>query len=130
MKIKKIPRWANIVFFKGPKGFALGDTVYLSDHYHNQFIASKPSLETEALIAHESEHLERLRKFGRFSLVKYFLSRNFRLQEEIAATKAEMAVLKKGGQVFDYVGRASSWSSINYLFMVSYEEAYRILVGL
>ena len=130
MKVKKIPRWANIVFFRGPKGLAFGNTIYLSKHYYQLYVSGHTTVELEALIAHESEHNKRLSGLGSFGLTKYFLSRKFRLQEEIAATKVEIAVFKKGDQVFDYAGRARSWSSINYLFMVGYEEAYRILVAL
>jgi hypothetical protein len=130
MKIKKIPRWANIVFFRGPKGLAFINTIYLSDHFYELYVNDQTTVELEALIAHESEHNKRLHGLGRFGLTKYFLSRKFRLQEEIAATKVEIAVFKKNNQMFDYAGRARSWSSINYLFMVGYEEAYRILVAL
>lgn len=95
MKIKKIPRWANIVFFRAPKGLALGDTVYLSNNYFEQFESGRSSVELEALIAHEAEHLKRFRELGRFSLVRYFLDPKFRLQEELYATKAEIAVFRK-----------------------------------
>jgi hypothetical protein len=127
MKIKKIPWLVNIVFFRKPKGLAFRNTIYLSRYYYKMKLDGNLSVELEALITHETTHADRFKDNWCINTFRYYLSPQFRLLEEIVATTAEIEIYRKRGGKFDCAGRAHSWSSINYLFMTSYEEAYRIL---
>ena len=130
MKIKPIPWWGKIVFIRGAKGFAFMGTIYLSENFFALLSEKEIPIELEALLAHEDVHCRNMKSKMWTKLYRYFTNSRYRLQEEIQATKAEIAVYCKHGLPFDYESRANSWSSLNYLFMVDYREALEILRGL
>jgi len=62
----------------------------------------------------------------RYSL-KFWLSRKFRLQEELMADRVMMLYLKKRNSSFPSEKRARKLSSRLYLWMISYREAKKKL---
>lgn len=127
MKIKKIPKIISFFCFRSLKGFALFHNIYLADKYFRIHVSEIHDTEVEALIAHESEHTKRNRTSGVAGLLKYLSHPKYRLQEELAATKAEISIYNRDGKTFDCEKRARSWSSINYGWMIDYEEALYLL---
>lgn len=78
----------------------------------------------EAVIAHEREHLKREWAYGPIAFgLRYFSDRQFRLNEELAAIRVEMAFLRSRGFVYDVQRKAQQFSSHIYGYMVSYDEA-------
>ena len=113
-EIAKIP-WSRIQ----PPGFAAFGRIYLRDAVWEDYQSGNPKPETLATIKHEQTHIDRgLRVFAR-----YWLDRHFRFQEELAATREEMKVLRKHAKPFDIDKRARDWSGAWYLWCTKYDTA-------
>ena len=103
--------------------------VYLPVGVFDDLLSLHPSPFSEATLKHETVHWERQKEMGivRFGF-NYFFSREFRYQEELLATEAQIKYLNLSGLAFDIEERARRLSSSEYLWCVSYERAKQELV--
>lgn len=132
-RIKKVPNW--LVKFKvlpPTVSFALNPYIFLSSKLYEDYEAGSPNYLTQAMIAHESVHVQREQAIGLWKfLFKYTFSKKFCLQEEVTAIKEEMRIYKSNGQQFNIKRRAHSLSSFwLYHHCVTFEDAEEILTTL
>lgn len=115
--VKKIP-------WRGPKpsGFAAFGRIYLRNEYWQEWNSGKASPKTLSYLAHEYTHIKRM-GMGLTSGVYYWLNPKFRYQEELAAIREEMKVLKKHKASFNIEKRARDLSSFAYLWCTNYKTA-------
>jgi antirestriction protein ArdC len=103
---------------------ALYPNIYLPQKVYNNLKCSKPNPKFIAVLAHERKHLERQREIGHFRWdIKYSFCSSFRFNEELIATRAQMAVYKKYKKKFDIKKNAKYLSSWLYFWPVSYKTA-------
>jgi len=129
IKIKKIPRLLRSLFDpRKTNAMAYGSKIYVSEKVYNSLKTKNPEPLHIAVLEHEITHLKRKKQIGklRYSL-KFWLSRKFRLQEELMADRAMMLYLKKRNSSFPIEKRARKLSSRLYLWMISYREAKKKL---
>lgn len=112
----------------GKTGTAFYPNVYVPKVIYADLYSEKPSPYNIALVIHEQEHIKRMKSEGilRF-YTKYVLSRKFRFEEELVATRPQLAFIKSKGLTFDLERKARSLSGWLYLCPVKYEEALKHL---
>lgn len=119
--INKIP-WPGL----HPLGFAFFGKVYLRDSLWHDYISGDPSPRTLSIITHEETHIKRLGSDIK-NQIKYWTDPNFRFQEELAAIREEMKVLKSYNEEFTIDERAKNLSGAAYLWCTDYETATKEL---
>lgn len=102
--------------------------IYLPRWLYYSHLRNKNFFRANAVLAHERQHILDQEMMG----VKkwyfwYLISSSFRLQEELKATASEMKVHKKEKIMYDIDFHARSLASSLYLWMISYEDAVRVL---
>lgn len=133
---KDIPVFEKPWFMKLPimrkaRGAAFSSKIYLREDLFNKFRFNNPDCETLSVLEHEVVHIKRGKEKGIFKTsLLYWLSPRMRIEEEIAAIREEMKVLKSTKQDFDFNKRAKNLSGIPYLWAISYKDAYRKLTKL
>lgn len=102
--------------------------VYLPRKVFENLRKENPNPKFIAVLAHEQKHIERQKEVGPFKWgMKYSFCPSFRFNEELIATKAQMAVYKKFKKDFDIKKSARYLSGWLYLWPMSYEAAKRKL---
>jgi len=103
--------------------------IYLSSPVYNSVYSDKPDPYMISTLIHEQEHIVRIRKMGPAKwYMKYFLSRKFRLDEELAATKPQLAYIKSLGLTFNLERKARALSGVLYLWAASYKDVLAKLI--
>lgn len=129
--IQKIPWYWNLNPFlwgKAKAGAGYPNRVFLSRQLIEEVLSGDISVETLGTIEHEKYHLKRFVEVGYQSFKwQYLFSKKFRLEEELAADEARVIFLKKNGGSFNLGKRARLLSGSLYLWMISYEDAYKML---
>jgi len=124
VEIKEMPRLLWFIFNPQKRnGMVYKSHLYVSPKIFRDLKTKKPDLFHYGILEHEITHLKRKERFGKWYNLKFWLFREFRLQEELAADKAMMLYLKKRELNFPIEKRAKKLSSALYLWMISYEEA-------
>lgn len=125
VKIKKVPRFLWFAFNPRTRyALAYNSQIYVSPKVYDSLKNKNPDSYSIALLEHEIVHLKHKKQLGKGKhSLKYLLSPNFRLQEELAADTAMMKYLKGKGLSFSIEKRAKVLSSGLYLWMISCEEA-------
>lgn len=108
--------------FRFMPSVAVFGKIYLPEKLFDSYRSENPSPEAQAMIVHELTHIQRLGTSVAIYL-KYWSDGKFRFQEELAAIRNEMGVLKKHQRNFDIDKRAKMLSGIGYLWCTSYEIA-------
>jgi hypothetical protein len=102
--------------------------VYLPKKVFENLKKEKPDPKNIAILAHEQKHIERQKETGPFKWgIKYSFCPSFRFNEELIATKAQMAVYKKFKKYFDIEKSGKYLSGWLYCWPVSYKTAKREL---
>ncbi len=102
--------------------------IWLRRDIFNDLKGTEPDPQSEATLIHEKVHLARQGEVGFLEyLLKYFLSREFRFDEEILAIKPQIQFLRSHGVEFDIEDRARRLSSAEYLWAASYKKAFETL---
>lgn len=115
--VHKIP-WPRVQ----PLGFVFMDNIFLRDALWEDYLTGSPSPKTLSILSHEHTHTKRLGRNIKSNVV-YWLKRDYRFREELAAIESEMNVLKQYGEDFDIDKRAGNLSGIPYLWCTDYETA-------
>ncbi len=128
--VHKMPRLLNSIKFRG---FAIGSRIYLRDYIYDDLKSDKPNPLNVGVLIHEQYHARQFQKcnsnFDKILMgLKYYLSRKYRLQEELNANRVQFRYLKQNGLTYDLDTRAKHLSGIYYLWCSSYEEAKEKLV--
>ncbi len=119
----KLPE--NIRVRLGDKtALAIYPNVYLPKKVFENIKSTKPDPKNVAILLHEQEHIKRQKKMGFIKWgIKYIFSPGFRFNEELIATRAQMAAYKKYNKNFEIEKAAKSLSSWIYCWPVSYKKA-------
>lgn len=127
--IKPIPRWWKFLPFVGADlAMARYPYIYLPQHIYHRWLDGKLGFHDEAMILHETMHLHRQNELGLLTYTtKYYLSKKFRLREELYAIKEQMAFLKQHAQRYDCDRKAKQFASSEYFWVTSYVEGKKIL---
>lgn len=98
--------------------------VYLSRSVYKSIHSSQPDPYKISIVLHKEEHIKRIKKIGASKWYRqYFISRKFRLEEELIATKPQLAYIKSKGLTFDLDRKARVLSGHLYFWAVSRNEA-------
>lgn len=109
-------------------GTAIYPNVYLPKTIYTDVHSDKPNPYNICLVLHEQEHIKRIKREGIFKwYTKYLFSRKFRFEEELAATKPQLAFIKSKGLTFDLQRKARLLSGWLYLWSVNYDNALKRL---
>ncbi|MBI3443472.1 hypothetical protein HY008_02280 [Candidatus Woesebacteria bacterium] len=133
---KNIPVFDKPWFMRFPvirkaRGTALFSKIYLRKDLFDKFCSGNPDVETLSVLDHEATHVERGKRKGVLrTAILYWLFPKIRIEEEMAAIKEEMKILKNAKQDFDFKKRAKNLSGIPYLWAISYKDAYHKLTRL
>ncbi len=115
--VHKIP-WPRVQ----PLGFATIGHIFLRDALWEDYLTGGPKPKTLSVLAHEYTHIQRLGKRLKPHIV-FWLRRDYRFQEELAAIQNKMSVLKQYGEDFDIDKRARHLSGVAYLWCTDYKTA-------
>lgn len=80
----------------------------------------------DVIVAHENAHYGRQRLFPLFWVIKYFMNRSFRLDEELFAYRVQIVKMKELGLHIDIHLFAQELST-QYWGMVEYERVLHLL---
>lgn len=119
MKYKDLPVH-QVPNFSAP--FFFQNRIFLRTRQYRDYISGNPKPETIAVLEHEYTHFKR-NGSNRRIWIKYWTNREFRFQEELAAIRQQMKILKQNGRVFDTGKRARMLSGFGYLWCTNYETA-------
>ena len=114
LPVHKVPNFSATFFFQ--------NRIFLRTKQYRDYVSGDPEPETIAVLEHEYTHFKRLGSSMRSS-IKYWTNREFRFQEELAAIRQQMKILKQNGRVFDTGKRARMLSCFGYLWCANYETA-------
>jgi len=123
------PRYKGLLIHRVPEftaPFFFRNRIFLRTKQYRDYLSGDPKPETIAVLEHEYTHFKRLGSNIR-SGIKYWINREFRFQEELAAIRQQMKILKQNGKVFDTKKRAKALSGIGYLWCTNYETAKKKL---
>lgn len=109
-------------FVPWARGAAMFGRIYLRNTIWKDYLSGKPEPETLFVLAHEYTHTKRLGKNIKPHII-FWLNRKFRFQEELAAIREEMKVLKKYKKEFDIEKRAKHLSGLTYFWCTDYQTA-------
>ncbi len=123
--IKKQNLWWRILpWLSLHHGTTIVQTIYLRPDLYEELFTEHPSYLAIRTVIHEQMHVKRIKKAGAFIFaLKYFLSPQFRYQEELAGYIAPMSYLKKEHAAYDLERIAKVLSSWIYLWSVDYHTA-------
>lgn len=124
IKIRPLYGLFNRIF----KGLSFMNTIYLNKDIYSNLISKDPKPENVGVYLHEKTHVHRYRsKNLLIYALKYWLSSNFRYNEELEANIPQIKYIKIHGGVFDISNRAKKLSGLWYLWCVNYDKAVRDL---
>ncbi|TSC88445.1 MAG: Uncharacterized protein G01um101416_113 [Microgenomates group bacterium Gr01-1014_16] len=110
------------------RGSAFLGKIYLRRDIYQDFQNPNPKPITISLLEHEITHIKRSSSYGNIKYpLNYWCSNTFRLNEELAAIKAEMKVRKIHGEKFEIEKRAKYLSSYYYLWCIKFNTAKKEL---
>jgi hypothetical protein len=119
MKYKDLPVY-RVPKFIAP--FYFNGRIFLRTKQYRNYFSGDPEPETIALLEHEYTHFKR-NGSNMCIWIKYWTNREFRFQEELAAIRQQMKILKQNRRVFDTGKRAKMLSGFGYLWCTNYETA-------
>lgn len=127
--IKPIPRWWKYLPFVGADlAMARYPYIYLPLHIYRRWVDNQLTFHDKAMIIHETVHLHRQKQLGLIKYnFKYYLSKEFRLHEELVAIKEQMVFLKQHAQKYDVHRKAKQFASSEYFWMTTYEQGRKFL---
>lgn len=127
IEIRKKPWW-TFLYMRRASAFTTLDKIYVNKKIFKQIKNNDLSVKNKAILEHEITHIKRFRKFGLWEVeIRYWLDKNFRYEEEIAAIENQMKVIKKHGKKYDFEKTAKSLSGFGYLWCVNYNKALKDL---
>ena len=102
--------------------------IYLTNEEYTEYKSGSPSVATESVIIHESEHIKNWKKIGylKFPFL-YMTNKSFRLEEEKRAILVQMQFLKTHGEVYDIERKAKQFAGEEYGNVIEYKEAKELL---
>lgn len=107
---------------------AIYPNVYVPKRIYEDIQKKSPDPYNVALVLHEQEHIKRAKAKGVFRFYcKYLWSREFRFEEELAATVPQFRYIKSHKLQNHLEYRARFLSGWIYFWPVSYEKALRKL---
>lgn len=107
---------------------AIFPNIFLPQWLYYLHITDKNFFRAAAVIAHERQHLINQERIGVWKwYFKYFMSKKFRLYEELIATEAEMKVHKQRKIMYDFHLHAKSLSGYLYIWMIDFDTALKLL---
>lgn len=110
---------------------AVYPNIYVPLWFFTDLLRGKVTPYMEAVLAHEQTHLDRQVATGvNLWYRRYIFEPTFRLDEELVAIQAQLAILVARNAEYDYKKAAASLSSLMYGRMISNERATRILSSL
>ncbi len=123
--VKLLPFYLRFIRYRG---LSFYPWIFLRKDIYKDLLSESPSNLSIATLIHEQTHIKRMKKIGltRFA-IKYWIDKDFRFQEELAAVKESMEYLKKRGEVFNIEKTAKALSSYQYLWCTSYQKALQEL---
>ena len=115
----------NILFKLGAIAVTINNKIYIKKSYWNSLSYNMK----EALLVHETVHLEQQKKTGAFWLLKYFTSRKFRLEQEVEGYGSELKYRVALGE--NKLSLLESFANLLsgkvYMNMTDYDTAYKKL---
>ena len=132
----KLPYYAkpNPWFFKyipilrSSRGNYFPFATYLRQDIYKDLKSKNPSAESLSVWIHEQSHRKSGKNLGWLMFgLKYWFSRRFRFEEELAGYIAMMPILKKNGVKFDFDGVAKALSGGFYQWATNYKTARKEL---
>jgi predicted nucleic acid-binding Zn-ribbon protein len=118
LPVHQVPNFSAPFFFQ--------NRIFLRARQYRDYISGDPEPETIAVLEHEYTHFKRNGSNIRI-WIKYWTNREFRFQEELAAIRQQMKILKQNKREFDTGKRARALSGIGYLWCTNYETAKKRL---
>lgn len=100
------------------------DTIYLSRELYIDAQKTSPNPVTIAIIKHQEVHAHGA---SLWKAVRFVCSSTFRLQEETLAYKAQFNYLKKHHLSWDLGDVARQFTTIRYLWVMSYADAHKFI---
>jgi len=130
----KLPNFVKVLPFPFRviyKGAAFNNFILLRKEIIKDLASNQPNPQNVGILLHELEHKKRINKMGgmKFSW-KFWASRKFRFEEEIAANVPQMKHLKEHNVKFNIDKRARHLNGPIYLWCSSHEEAKTTLTKL
>ncbi len=121
--------WQYLPYFKHLRGVYLFGKVYLKKEIYENLNNPSPDPYFESILVHELKHKEQVEKTGYIIFsIKYLFSRNFRLNSELEAIKAQITFLKSKDIKYPYIERtAKALSSWVYLWAGDYAVIKTVL---
>jgi len=127
--IRKKPWLVELLPFIGRgTSTALYPHVYVSSAVFADIFSDNPDPYHVCVLLHEEEHIARMRALGVARWYLYYLaSPRFRIEEELAATKPQLAYIKQLGLTFNLERNARALASWLYLWAIPYADAMQRL---
>jgi hypothetical protein len=121
--------WRFLPYFSKLRGLLFFNKIYLRQDIYENLQSSNPDPYFESILIHELEHLKRSREQGWLKYgCNYIFTRKGRLEEELAAVRAQMQFLKSKGQNYPYIERtAKALSGPYYLWAGEYQDIKKSL---
>jgi len=103
---------------------AIYPNIYLPKSVYENLTSSSPKTEYLAVLEHEKVHIKSQKRLGLIkSFFMYLFNSNFRFEEELAAYKVQIKILKQNKQKFHLNKIAKHLSGPMYLWSTSYKNA-------
>lgn len=127
--IEILPKpWWMYIYLPRARGATGFGKIYFKKYIYDEIANNKMSPITRSLLEHEVTHIKRFEKIGQRKIeVLYWLDKNLRYKEELAAIRSETKVLKRHKQKFDFKQRIKALSGFGYLWCTDYKTAKRDL---
>lgn len=116
--------WWTFLYMRRADAFTTLDKIYLSQEKYKELLKNNLSVDLEATLEHEITHIKRFRKVGIWkSEIIYWLDKEFRYNEELAAIENQMRILKKNNRKYHFDKVSKYLSSFGYLWCTDYKTA-------
>lgn len=103
---------------------AIYPNIYLPKFVYENLISDSPKPEYLAVLEHEKVHIKSQKRLGLIkSFFMYLFNSSFRFEEELAAYKVQIKILKQNKQKFHLEKIAKNLSGSMYLWSTSYKNA-------
>lgn len=119
-----MPWWLRLFPAFSKSAATINKKIYLPDAQYQEVTSGNVGTSTQGTLIHERVHQQNQAELG-FTVyaLKYLFSPVFRLEEELAAHKAQFSFLKKHNYEFNLQERANEFSSMTYLWCCNAETA-------
>lgn len=126
--VKKIPFWWMFVPFMGKIAATFYPYIYLPKSMLENLNSENPEIWNLSVLIHEEVHLKRQKEYGLYKwCIKYFLNKNFRLEEELIAIEEQMIYLHNKKQTYPIEYKVKQFNNSTYLWLTTKDKARKTL---